>query len=103
MRKISNFFRFEAKKPVFSLVSLRSEKLEIRSETKTNEVKTAKRNEMGTKNCENKSQKGQHLIVLTPLVPSRHICATYIVKFLENYVLKISQFCFWGLFLRVLA
>jgi hypothetical protein len=42
-------FRFEAKKIFFSLVSLRSEKLEIRSETKTNEAKTAKRNEMGTK------------------------------------------------------
>jgi hypothetical protein len=50
MRKISKFFfALKRKKSVFSLVSLRSEKLEIRSETKTNEAKTAKRNEMGTK------------------------------------------------------
>jgi hypothetical protein len=34
-----NLFRFEAKKSVFSLVSLRSEKLEIRSETKASEAK----------------------------------------------------------------
>jgi hypothetical protein len=70
MRKISNFFFVsKRKKSVFSLVSLRSEKLEVRSETKTNEEKTAKRNEMGTKNCENKSQKGQNLIVLKLLMP----------------------------------
>jgi hypothetical protein len=33
------FFRFEAKKSVFSLVSLRSETLEITSETKASEAK----------------------------------------------------------------
>jgi hypothetical protein len=43
------FFASKRKKLVFSFVSLQSEKLEIRSETKTNEAKTAKRKEVGTK------------------------------------------------------
>jgi hypothetical protein len=38
------------KNAVFSLVSLRSEKLGIRSKTKTNEAKKAKRNEKEPKN-----------------------------------------------------
>jgi hypothetical protein len=67
------FVRLEAKKSVFSLVSLRSERLEIRSETKTNEAKTAKRKQQSKtkwepKNCEYKSQEGQNLIVLKLLL-----------------------------------
>jgi hypothetical protein len=34
---------------------------------------------------------------INPLVTRRHICATYIDKFVENLVLKISQFCFLGM------
>jgi hypothetical protein len=48
-----NLFRFEPKKIRFSLVSLRSEKLEIRSETKASEAKISYENEKGT----NKLQK----------------------------------------------
>jgi hypothetical protein len=36
--------------------------------------------------------------LINPLVPRRHICAAYIDKFAENLVLKISQFCFLGIF-----
>jgi hypothetical protein len=52
-------FRFEAKKAVFSLVSLRSETLEITSETKASEAKKPKRNVTEPKNCQNKSHKAQ--------------------------------------------
>jgi hypothetical protein len=70
MRKISKFFfASKRKKSVFSLVSLRSEKLEIRSETKTNEAKTQSETKWEQKNCENKSQKGQNLIVLKLRMP----------------------------------
>jgi hypothetical protein len=34
---------------------------------------------------------------ISPLVPRRHMCAAYIDKFVENWVLKISQFCFLGI------
>jgi hypothetical protein len=34
---------------------------------------------------------------INPLVTRRHICAAYIDKFVENLVLKISQFCFLGI------
>jgi hypothetical protein len=50
-------FCFDAKKAVFSLVSLRSGTLEIKSETKANEAKKAKRNETEQENCEIKYQK----------------------------------------------
>jgi hypothetical protein len=46
-----NFFRFEAKKIRFSLVSLRSETLEITSETKVSAAKKTKRNVTEPKNC----------------------------------------------------
>jgi hypothetical protein len=32
---------------------------------------------------------------VNPLVPSRHICAAYIGHFVENSILKISQFSFF--------
>jgi hypothetical protein len=51
------FFRFEAKKAVFSFVSLRSETLKITSETKASEAKKTKRNVIDPKNCQNKSHK----------------------------------------------
>jgi hypothetical protein len=55
MRKLSKIcFASKRKKSVFSLVSLRSEKLEIRSETKASETKASEakissENEKGTK------------------------------------------------------
>jgi hypothetical protein len=37
-------------------------------------------------------------VSISPLVTRRHIvCAAYIDKFVENLVLKISQFCFLGI------
>jgi hypothetical protein len=50
-----NVFASKRKNAVFSLVSLRSEKLEIVSETKTNEAKKAKRKEKEPKNCKMKN------------------------------------------------
>jgi hypothetical protein len=51
MRKCSkNIFAWKRKKSVFSLVSLRSETMKNRSETKANEAKNAKRNETKPKN-----------------------------------------------------
>jgi hypothetical protein len=47
------FFRFEAKKAVFSLVSLRSETLEITSETKASEAKKKQEKRNGTKKLPN--------------------------------------------------
>jgi hypothetical protein len=60
MRKLSKFFfASKRKKAVFSLVSLRSETLEITSETKASEAKKTKRNVTEPKNCQNKSHKAE--------------------------------------------
>jgi hypothetical protein len=37
------------------------------------------------------------LPLISPLVPRWHICSAYIDKFVENWDLKISQFCFLGI------
>jgi hypothetical protein len=76
--RVRRSFSVEAKRcenlANFFFFSLRSEKQEIRRETKANEAKTTKRNETEPKNWENKSQKGQNLIDIQVLIhpPPHH-------------------------------